>query len=143
MRCAHGGSLTTDPEQRARAALDSFLEAWNAAAIDAVRRTLNYPHVTVGPAGQVIVAQTADAFMTDFARMREREGWRRSSFDAFTLVAASPEKVHCEVTFSRYRADGACYGRGRMLYIVMKHGEHWDMQLRSGMPDADLMAARG
>jgi hypothetical protein len=128
--------MTTDPEQAARAALDDFLIAWNAADIDAVRRTLNYPHITIGPAGQVIVAQTPDDFATDFVRMREREGWSRSSFDSFTLIDASPDKVHCGIEFSRYRADGTCYSRGLVLYIVTKQGEHWGMQLRSGMRDA-------
>jgi len=131
-----------DAEGEARAALAAFLSAWNAGDIKAVRATLNYPHITVGPGGQIIVAATPAEFQTDFARMRAREGWHASRFDSFTLIAASPVKVHGEVVFSRYRADGACYGTGRVLYIVTEQGGHWGMQLRSGMPDSNLAAAR-
>lgn len=135
--------MMNEAEAAARQALDDFGVAWNAADIEAVRRTLNYPHVTVGPAGQVFVAQTPAEFQTDFAALREREGWHRSTFDTFEPVASAATKVHCQVVFSRYHADGTCYGRGRVLYIFTKQGEHWGMQLRSGMPDADLQAARG
>ncbi len=132
-----------EAEAAAKQALDEFLVAWNAADIDAVRKTLNYPHVTVGPAGQILVAQTPADFQTDFAALREREGWHSSTFDTFEPVASAAAKVHCQVVFSRYHADGARYGRGRVLYIVTNQGGHWGMQLRSGMPDADLQAARG
>ncbi len=128
--------------EAARTALDAFLDAWNAADIEAVRATLNYPHITIGPAGEVIVAATAAEFRTDFARMREREGWDRSSFDSFDLVSSGPNKVHCQVQFSRYRADGSKYGTGLVLYMVTNQGGHWGMQLRSAMPDASLLRAR-
>lgn len=131
------------PEQAAKAALEAFLDAWNAASIEAMRGTLNYPHITLGPAGQTFVAATPAEFVTDFDRMREREGWHHSTFDAYEVVAAGPEKVHYLVRFSRYQADGRMYGGGTVLYIVTNHNGHWGMQLRSGMPDTGLQAARG
>lgn len=132
-----------DAEQAAKTALDDFLAAWNAADIETIRRTLNYPHITLGPAGQTFVAGKPEEFTTDFERMREREGWHTSTFDSYEVIASSPEKVHCQVQFSRYRADGTMYGGGKVLYIVTNHGGHWGMQLRSGMPDQGLTAARG
>jgi hypothetical protein len=134
--------MPNEPEQAARAALEQFLAAWNAADIEAVRATLNYPHLTIGPAGQVFVANEPSAFQTDFQAMREREGWASSTFDSYEMVASSPAKVHCMVAFSRYHADGECYGTGRVLYIVTDHNGHWGMQVRSGMPDERLLAAR-
>jgi hypothetical protein len=134
--------MATVAEQAARAALEQFLAAWNAADIDAVRATLNYPHLTIGPAGQVFVVNEASAFRTDFQAMRDREGWASSTFDSYDMVASSADKVHCEVVFSRYRADGECYGTGRVLYIVTNHNGHWGMQVRSGMPGEALLAAR-
>jgi hypothetical protein len=129
--------------ESARAALARFMEAWNSADIDAVRQALNYPHVTLGPQGQVIIAREPSEFQTDFARMREREGWHHSTFDEFAWVAESPDKVHCEVIFRRFNAEGDCYGSGRVLYAVTNHDGHWGMQMRSGMPDASLAAVRG
>jgi hypothetical protein len=127
--------MTAASERAARQALDEFFIAWNAADIAAVRTTLNYPHVTFGPSGQLAVAQTSDAFETDFARLREREGWHHSTIDSFTAVSASDAKVHCEVEYSRYHADGTRYGGGRVLYIVTNHDGHWGMQFRSGLPE--------
>jgi hypothetical protein len=129
----------TTPIEAAQVALAEFMEAWNRADLDAVRATLNYPHVTLGPAGQLIIARDPAEFQTDFARMREHEGWHRSTFDAYSWVAESPNKVHCEVVFSRYRSDGTCYATGRVLYAVTNRDGHWGMQLRSGMPDENLL----
>jgi hypothetical protein len=130
------------PTESAKAARAGFMDAWNTGDIEAVRTWLNYPHVTLGPQGQLIVAREPSDFQTDFARMRDREGWARSTFDDYTWVAESTDKIHCEVTFSRYRADGACYGTGRVLYAVTNHNGHWGMQMRSGMPDETLLAPR-
>jgi hypothetical protein len=132
----------SDPAAAARTALEHFFDCWNAADIEAVRAALNYPHITLGPAGQVVVAATAADFETDFEALRQREGWHHSTLDELTVVSAGPAKVHCDVVFSRYHADGSRYGRGRVLYIVTDQGGHWGMQFRSGLPDADLAAAR-
>ncbi len=134
--------MSADAETAAREALASFFEAWNTGDIEAVRSQLNYPHVTIGPAGQIIVAPTRDDFRTDFERMRQVEGWHRSTVDSCTVTASSPAKVHCEITFSRYRPDDSVYGTGRVMYIFTNHDGHWGMQLRSGMPDEALTAAQ-
>ena len=123
-------------EEAAKAALEAFLAAWNDADIEAMRATLNYPHLTIGPAGQVIVARTPAEFVTDFARLREREGWHHSTFDGYEMVSSAPAKVHCQVLFNRYRADGTRYGGGLVLYIVTNQDGHWGMQLRSGLPES-------
>ena len=127
--------MSSASEQAARQALDDFFAAWNAADVAAVRATLNYPHVTFGPNGQLVVAQTPDEFPAPFDQLREREGWHHSTIDSFTSVSSSDAKVHCEVEYSRYHADGARYGGGRVLYIVTDHAGHWGMQFRSGLPE--------
>ena len=130
------------PLESAQAALAGFMDAWNSGDIEAVRATLNYPHVTLGPQGQLILAREPGEFQTNFAHMREREGWHHSTFDDYNWTSESPDKVHCEVAFSRFREDGTCYGTGRVLYAVTNHNGHWGMQMRSGMPDASLLAVR-
>lgn len=126
--------------EAAKAALTRFMQAWNSADIEAVRGTLNYPHVTLGPQGQVFIAREPSDFHTDFARMRATEGWHHSTFDEYSWVAEAADKVHCEVVFRRFSADGTCYGSGRVLYAVTNHNGHWGMQMRSGMPDTSLSA---
>jgi hypothetical protein len=128
--------------EAAEAWLARFLDAWNATDLERVRAELHYPHVTVGPAGQVVVAETAVDFHTDFEQMREREGWASSSFEDFTPIATSPSKVHFQVVFKRFHADGTQYGSGLVLYIVTHQDGHWGMQLRSGLPGPALLAAR-
>jgi hypothetical protein len=129
--------------EAAQAWLARFLEAWNSADLERVRDELHYPHISVGGAGgQVVVAQTRNDFQTNFARMRETEGWASSSFEDFTPLATSPTKVHFETTFKRFTANGTLYGSGRVLYIVTEQDGHWAMQLRSGVPDAALASAR-
>jgi hypothetical protein len=123
----------TESEQAARAALDAFFTCWNAADVEALRATLNYPFITLGPAGQTIIAAEPSAFTTDFAQLREREGWHHSTLDAVDAVFVSEGKVHCVATYSRYHADGACYATGTILYIVTRQNGHWGMQLRSSM----------
>lgn len=128
-------------EARARAALEQFLAAWNAADLAALRATLNYPHLTMGPAGQTFVAKTPEEFLTDFDALRAQEGWHHTTFDEYRMISSAPRKVHCEVTFSRFREDGTNYGGGSVLYVMTDHDGHWGMQFRSGMPDAGLVAA--
>jgi hypothetical protein len=126
-------------EAAARTALEEFLAAWNAADLPALRKTLNYPHLTMGPAGQTFVATTPDEFVTDFDALRAREGWHHTTFDDYRMVSSAARKVHCEVTFSRFREDGTNYGGGDVLYVVTEHDGHWGMQFRSGMPGAGLV----
>jgi hypothetical protein len=133
--------LEETPETHARAALEEFLAAWNAADLARLRTTLNYPHLTMGPAGQTFVARTPEEFVTDFAQLRAQEGWHHTTFDDYRMIASAPRKVHCEVSFSRFREDGTNYGGGRVLYVVTDHDGHWGMQFRSGIPDAGLVSA--
>jgi len=128
--------MTTEAEASATEALKLFFEAWNSADIERVRATLNYPHLTLGPAGQVVVAQTAADFQTDFERLRQAENWHHSTLDTVVVTATIDTKVHFETTYSRYHPDGSRYGTGRVLYVVTNQGGHWGMQFRSGMPPA-------
>ena len=133
--------MSEEAIESAQAWLRRFLEAWNSADLERVRDELHYPHVTIGPAGgQVVVAETREAFQTDFTKLAEVEGWASSSFDDFTSYASSPTKVHFETRFRRYGSDGTVYASGRVLYIVTERDGRWGMQLRSGIPEAAATA---
>ncbi len=85
----------TEPELAARATLDAYLHAFNAADVVAWRQTFNYPHVSIGPRGEVRLQQTASEVADLFPRLREQEGWHTSTQEGFTVIASSPTKVHC------------------------------------------------
>lgn len=124
----------TDAARDARAALDAYFTAWNAADEEGMRQAFNYPFITLGPAGMVITVQTAEEFTHDFDRLREREGWHHSTLDACEVLSVSADKVYFRVDFSRYKADGTKYAGGATQYIITNKEGHWGMQFRSGMP---------
>ncbi|MCY4661488.1 MAG: hypothetical protein OXF93_17030 [Acidobacteria bacterium] len=133
-------SQTRDAETRhaaaeaaARQALQTFITQWNTAEDANLRRAMHFPFVTVPGGGALVVDDRPQDFSAGFDQMREREGWRSSSFDfdSFTVVRSSPEKVHAEVGFSRYGADGAAYRTSRVFYIVTRRDDRWAIQLRT------------
>jgi hypothetical protein len=121
-------------EAEAKNALDAFITAWNTGEDANLRKTMNFPFVTFGGAGAVRIAERPEDFSQGFDRMREREGWARSSFDfdSYSVVKSWADRVHCEIDFNRYKADGTRYGGGRVFYIVTNRNGRWGVQLRSG-----------
>jgi hypothetical protein len=66
---------------------------------------------------------------------RVEPDWARSRWDFLTVVAAGPEKVHLDVAFTRFRADGSTIGTYRSLWVIAKLGGRWGAQLRSTFAD--------
>lgn len=125
--------MSQEAEAGAREALDAYFVAWNAADVPALRKTLNYPFLTIGPAGQVITHATPEDHEVDFDALRAREGWGSSTLDAADVIGSSGTKVTFVCAFSRYHPDGSRYGGGRVVYIMTLHDGHWGMQARSGL----------
>ncbi|MCY4077211.1 MAG: hypothetical protein OXH04_17460, partial [Acidobacteria bacterium] len=75
-------------EAAARQALHTFITQWNTAEDAHLRRAMHFPFVTVPGGGALIVDDRPQDFSAGFDQMREREGWRSSSFDfdSFTVV---------------------------------------------------------
>ena len=119
-------------EAAAKKSLEAFITAWNTGENASLRKAMNFPFVTVG-GGATTIANEPEDFSTDFDRMRQREGWARSSFDfdSYAVNKSSAEKVHCEIDFSRFQADGTRYLKGRVMYIVTNQNGHWAPQMRS------------
>ena len=135
---APGGAAA---EAAARQALQTFITQWNTGEDANLRRAMHFPFVTVPGGGALIVDDRPQDFSAGFDQMRAREGWRSSSFDfdSFTVVKSSPDKVHAEVGFSRYGADGAAYRTSRVFYIVTRRDGRWAIQLRTPAAEpADL-----
>ena len=120
-------------ETAARQALQTFITQWNTGVDANLRRAMHFPFVTVPGGGALIVDERPQDFSAGFDQMREREGWRSSSFDfdEFDVVKSSPDKVHAEVGFSRYGADGAAYRTSRVFYVVTRREGRWAIQLRT------------
>jgi len=118
-------------EVEARAPIEAFFEAFNARDNEALKRTLHYPHVRINEAGGVNVWRDASEAGTNFDALTRSEGWARSSLDSVTMRQNDPVKVHFEVVFSRYKADGTKYATYQSLWVSTKKDAGWGIQARS------------
>jgi hypothetical protein len=67
----------------------------------------------------------------NFDALTKSEGWARSSLDVVTMRQHDDIRVHFEVVFSRYQADGIRYPTYQSLWIVTRKDGAWGVQARS------------
>jgi hypothetical protein len=128
---APAGAQRSPRESEARAPIEAFFTAFNARDNAALKKTLHYPHVRINETGNVVVWKDASEAGTNFEGLTRTEGWARSSLDAVTMRQNDPMKVHFEVVFSRYKADGSKYATYQSLWIVTNVAGAWGVQARS------------
>ncbi len=124
-----------DPLEDARAALDEYFRAWNAEDNEAIAAACNYPRLSLGRNGQVTVREGPADVVTDFARLRQTEGWDHSTIDRAEPLQVAADKVHFEVVFSRRRPDGTPYRTVPSLFIITQQDGRWGLQFQSILPD--------
>ena len=118
------------PEAAALAVLDRFMTALNAGDQLALAATLHFPHYRLAQ-GRLQVWDRPEDYTLDGFRSRAGSDWARSAWDFRTVTGAGPDKVHLDVQFTRYRADGSVLGRFRSLWVVACLDGRWGAQLRS------------
>ncbi len=133
-----GAALAQEDNQRqhemeARAALDEYFRAWNATDNDAVAAISNFPRLTLGQNGLVVVRETPEEIATDFEVLRQ-SGWDHSTLDLAEAVHVSPDKVHFRIVFTRFATDGQPYLTMPGLYVITKQDGHWGLQMQSVLP---------
>jgi hypothetical protein len=133
--CGTAQAQDRDPQHEAdaRAALDEYIRAWNAADNDAVAAISNFPRLTLGLNGQVVVRETPEEIVADFDLLRQ-SGWDHTTLDLAEAVHVSPDKVHFRIVSSRYAADGTPYTTAPGLYVITNQNGHWGLQLQSVLP---------
>ncbi len=109
--------------------LDRHFAALNAGDAVALARTLHFPHYRLA-GGSMQVWQRPDNYLEDFLA-RAGDDWHHSTLDFRKPIACSADKVHLDVQFSRYRADGSVLGRYRSIWVVARIDQRWAAQLRS------------
>ncbi len=118
--------------EAARAAMDGFMEAFNAHDSDAIRtRWFHFPHARFHSGKLTVMQRPEDYDNLVWRREGESAGWSRSAWDYVEPIDAGPDKVHFRVQFTRYSADGGVLGHYRSLYIVTRIGGRWAIQGRS------------
>jgi hypothetical protein len=109
--------------------LDRHIAALNAGDADALTATLHFPHYRLSGNG-MRVWQGPETYLEDF-HARAGVGWHHSAWDFRNVIAASPDKVHLDVQFTRYRADGTAMGSFRSLWVINRVDGRWAATLRS------------
>lgn len=120
---------TQEPLAAARAVLDAHMAALNARDAAGLAATLHFPHYRLA-GGKLRIWTGPETYFADFLA-RAGEGWHRSAWDFQNPVAVGPDKVHLDVQFTRYRADGSALGSFRSLWVVARLDGRWAAQLRS------------
>ncbi|HEY7245909.1 MAG TPA: hypothetical protein VH678_18725 [Xanthobacteraceae bacterium] len=109
--------------------LDRHVAALNGGDASGLAQTLHFPHYRLA-GGRMKVWEGPETYLQDF-HSRAGEEWHRSAWDFRHPISADSEKVHIEVQFCRYRADGSVLGRYRSIWVVACLGGRWAAQLRS------------
>lgn len=122
------------PEAAARAALDEYIRAFNEADNDAIAAATNFPRVSVGPNGQIVVRDNPEETVIDFDLLRAAERWDHTTLDLVDAAQVSEDKVHFRVVTSRRRADGSPYRTIPALYIITNQDGDWGLQVQSLLP---------
>lgn len=118
-------------EEKAFVPIKAYIEALNKGDVDGVRAAYHFPHVLFNR-GRVVHYPTAESFsLGDFLNRVGADGWVRSSIDDYRVVLTGPQKVHFDVSFTRWRADGSAIGVHHSLYIVTEIDGRWGLQSRS------------
>ena len=121
---SHGNSVAAALE-----VLDRHFAALNAGDAAAVADTLHFPHYRLAGV-RMQVWENPTNYLDDF-RARAGEAWHHSAWNFRNIIAASEDKVHFDVQFTRYRADGSVLGSYRSLWVVTRINGRWAAQLRS------------
>lgn len=121
-----------DPEAKARAVLDGFMEAFNAEDADAMRgRWFHFPHVRFHSGQVSVMDRPEDLFLFVWTREGQARDWHHTAWDYVEAIDVGDDKVHFRVQFTRFRADGSAIGSYRSLYIVTFKEGRWGIQARS------------
>jgi len=110
--------------------LDEYMEAWNRKDLAAWERTFHFPHYRLASGRMNVLDKPG---MQDAARVWASAGsdWHHSKWERRRIISSSPDKVHVDTKFTRYRADGSKIGTYDSLYIVTKEDGRWGVKLRS------------
>ncbi len=122
-------SETEDAIAAAKAVMAAHIEALNARDAEALAATLHFPHHRLA-SGRLQTWPTPETYHRDFLA-RAGEGWSHSQWDRLDVIAAGPDKVHLDVAFTRYRADGSALGSFRSLWIITREDGRWAAAFRS------------
>jgi hypothetical protein len=125
--------LSDDRVAAALATTDAFLTTFNDGDARGHASTLAYPHVRLA-SGRVriweSIGEAIPAMQQAMSAVRA-SGWDHSEWDHREPIHSGEGKVHLDVQFTRYRADGSVIGVFPAVYVVVEQDGRWLIQCRS------------
>ena len=111
------------------AAVERYLDAFNARDEEAMVAALHFPHVRVG-AGRASVRESAAEYMEgfDFDAFAERLGWVRSEADSLEAVQVGARGVNVAVRITRYGEGDARIHTFDTIYLVTEEDGRWGIR---------------
>ena len=113
-----------------RGVIDEFFDAWNREDNDGIHQVVRFPHAFLIGGGRVAASTMPSELNTDFAGMRAREGWNRSTYDAMEIAYADELLAFVYLTFHRHDRTGDTYRSVPALWIVTRDASAWRIQVR-------------
>ena len=83
--------VAQDHRAEARAAVEEYFRAWNAEDNEALADISNFPRLSLGRNGQVVVREGPEDIEIDFDILRQVEGWDHSTLDLLEALQESPD----------------------------------------------------
>jgi hypothetical protein len=120
---------TADPG--ALTAVANYIDALNRRDLDGIRAAFHFPHAQLRAGSLIHYATPAELSYAGFYKRMAAEQWTRSTWDGHKVALAGPDKVHLDVWFTRWRADGTAIGTHHSLYIVTRIAGRWGIQVNS------------
>jgi hypothetical protein len=108
------------------AAVERYLDAFNARDEEAMVAALHFPHVRVG-VGRASVRESAAEYMEgfDFDAFAERLGWERSEADSMEAIQVGARGVNVAVRITRYGEGDATIHTFDTIYLVTEEDGKW------------------
>ena len=107
------------------------MAALNARDEAGINAAFNFPHIRLASGTVAIFENHGDYTLAGFDSRTRADNWHRSAWDYKKVVQAGPDKVHFDVQFTRFRADGSVTGAYKSLWIVIYIDGHCGVQARS------------
>lgn len=114
------------------AAANAYMDAFNARDQEAMADACNFPHVRIASRGVVVWRDRDESIFPGlFDLLEQTEGWHHSRWDHQHVIHARPDKVHLDVSFTRFDADDQPLGTYPSIWVMTLVQDHWGIQARS------------
>jgi hypothetical protein len=119
------------PEEAALGLMDNYIRALNDHDSEAMRAVFHFPHYRFAGGKVSVFERPEDLSFAEFERRTKADGWAHSEWDERRVIHADADKVHLEVRFTRYRADGSAIGSYDSIWIATTKQDRWGILARS------------